>query len=585
MNFEHNPERDAYLEARGKVVLNACPGSGKTITVAYKLTELTKSWQQAYSKFIGIACLSFTNVAKDQINDKYTNFSGAPISFPHIVSTIDSFINQYITLPFYYLFMESFTTRPTILDDAHFMDEWYFPHSISKPDTNGRKGKLLLKYRYPPSSINTNLDGTFSSNSRRPNLTGSELAVFCAYCEKIKCIQYSKGLLKTTDSTVVALQLIEKYPRIASMLANRFPYVIIDEAQDTSEIQYAIIDRLIQNGLQNIELVGDPYQSIFEWREACPDLFWKRCHSADWQSLELNDCRRSVQDIVDCYSILRQADDAPLRSTQMQKEQKPVRVLLYDNPTALLDKYRELSNQYDDRCVLVRGQTHLELFEAKTSYESMWKIKSGFPHHLILASFQLKHGHVRDAVNRIRRCLPTIIDPDLKIECQRERLDAIKSDPTWNARIMRLLCMLPSLDTTVVEWTAQMQSATQSCLMLEKEPDFELKQGPMRPKHKLPIRELYSDAPNSNFVTTIHQAKGKTFDSVLLVLAEKNQGQNICLSNIERPNGIPDEKKRLIYVAMSRPRYQLVIAVPKGTHCTHESTNRMLICKIAIDDI
>ena len=88
MNFEHNPERDAYLETRGRVVLNACPGSGKTTTIAYKLTELTKSWQQTHGKFIGVACLSFTNVAKDQINEKYSEFSGAPISFPHLVSEV-----------------------------------------------------------------------------------------------------------------------------------------------------------------------------------------------------------------------------------------------------------------------------------------------------------------------------------------------------------------------------------------------------------------------------------------------------------------------------------------------------------------
>ena len=585
MNFEHNPERDAYLETLGKVVLNACPGSGKTTTVAYKLTQMTKNWQQTYGKFIGVACLSFTNVAKDQINEKYSQFSGAPISFPHLVSTLDSFINQYITLPFYYLFKGGSATRPTILENTQFMDEWNFPHTISRPGNKGQPKKVFLQYSYPPSTINTNLDGTFLYKTAKPKLEGSQLATFCQYCQEIKRIQYSKGLLKTTDSAVVALQLLEEYPIIASMLAQRFPYIIIDEAQDTSEIQYAIIDRLISNGLQNVDLVGDPYQSLFEWREARPDMFWQRYHSDEWQSLKLNDCRRSVQNIVDCYSLLRRASDTQIKSTRNRDTQEPVTVLLYDDPTFLLDTYSELSNSYQDRCVLVRGTTHLEAFKAKTINESMWKIKSDLPHHLILGSFELQNGHVRDAVKRIRRCLPSILEPDSQVKRQNELLDAIKADTLWNARIMRLLCTIPSLDTPVSEWTALAQSVTQSCLMLENKPNFELKLGAMKPKHKLHIREIYSDAPNSNFVTTIHQAKGKSFDSVMLVLSKNNQGQSICLGNIAKPTGIPDEKQRLIYVAMSRPRYQLAVAIPKETRCTHEILQVTFGPKIIVHDL
>jgi len=570
MNFEHNTERDIYLNTQGKVALNACPGSGKTTSVAYKLTRLTKNWHQTHSKFVGIACLSFTNVAKDQIAEKYSLFSNSHISFPHIVSTIDSFINQYITLPFYYLFTQGSKDRPRILDDARFLDDLRFRHSISRLNNRGQKYQAPLKYMYRPSTIDTNMDGTYSSNARRPNLSGDELHTFNSYCRAVKHFQYSNGLLKTTDSTLVALQLLQDYPVIASMLALRFPYIIIDEAQDTSEIQYAILDNLIQNGLRNVELIGDPYQSLFEFREARPDLFWERYDSTDWQSLQLNDCRRSTQNIVDCYSLLRKQSDCSIRSTRLQKEQEPVILLLYENPDVLLEKYTEISSCYDSHYVLVRGETHLQLLRAKTSHQSMWKIKSGLPHHLILGSFQRETGNVREAIDRIRRCLPGIIEPHSGTKRQLELFDEIKSESIWNVRIMRLLTMLPSMDTTVHDWTVQMQSATRSCFMLDEEPDFELKQGPMRPKHNLPVRDLYMDAPNSSFVTTIHKAKGRTFDSIMLVLSKNNQGQNLCLRNIERPAGIPDEKQRLIYVAMSRPRYQLVLAIPKEAGYSYE---------------
>jgi len=99
MIYELNEERDAYLQARGKVILNACPGSGKTTTIAQKIIELEQS--KEINSYSGIACLSFTNSAKDEINESYSKLSGKILRFPNHVSTIDSFINKFITLPFY----------------------------------------------------------------------------------------------------------------------------------------------------------------------------------------------------------------------------------------------------------------------------------------------------------------------------------------------------------------------------------------------------------------------------------------------------------------------------------------------------
>ncbi|RLI51689.1 MAG: hypothetical protein DRP09_18990 [Candidatus Thorarchaeota archaeon] len=104
MAFEVSQVIEDYISARSQVFLKACPGSGKTTTVAYKLSVLAENWEDAFGRFSGIACLSFTNIAKDEISEKYVEFSKIPLGFPHLVSTIDSFINRYITLPFFYLF-------------------------------------------------------------------------------------------------------------------------------------------------------------------------------------------------------------------------------------------------------------------------------------------------------------------------------------------------------------------------------------------------------------------------------------------------------------------------------------------------
>lgn len=55
---------------------------------------------------------------------------------------------------------------------------------------------------------------------------------------------------------------------MASAIVERFPIIIIDEVQDTSINQMAVFDLLSESGMKSIFLVGDPDQSIYEWRNA-----------------------------------------------------------------------------------------------------------------------------------------------------------------------------------------------------------------------------------------------------------------------------------------------------------------------------
>jgi len=580
--FEHNTERDAYLAIRGKVVLNACPGSGKTTIVAYKLKERIKTWEVTHGRYTGIACLSFTNVAKDEINSKYSEFSGSAISYPHIVSTIDSFINRYITLPFYYLFQGGFQGRPKILDNPEFMNKWHFKFYQTVKKKGGGSFQRPVHIVYKPSSVDLNLDGTFTSNGRKPSLTGDDLVAFNGYCDALKKTQFSQGYLKNSDSTYVALRILREYPKVTKMLINRFPYLIIDEAQDTSGIQHAIIDELIKNGLGNIELVGDPYQSLFEWREACPDLFIQRYDSPLWHSLKLEMCRRSTQTIVNGFSNLRRECDHGLKSVNNVKDPENICVLRYTDNQRLLAEYKEISATYAERRVVVRGGTHLEAFGAKAKHELMWKIDPCIPYQLICAKYEMDNGSIKPGVRRVRRCLPMLVVPSLGMNEQKDWLEENGKNPEWNARIMELLAKLPSFELLLADWTTQTQRLCQNVLGTKNACDFELKKGKMLPLHKETISALYKAPKNSSFVSTIHAVKGMTFDSIMLVLSKNSSGQSISFNDCEKSNEFPREKKRMIYVAMSRPRYQLVIAVPQDAKITDAQIKEILSTGIEI---
>ena len=71
------------------------------------------------------------------------------------------------------------------------------------------------------------------------------------------------------DMLGYTLTIFKKYPDILARYRQRYRYLCVDEAQDTSRLQYAVID-LLAKGEENLFLVGDEDQSIYRFRGACP---------------------------------------------------------------------------------------------------------------------------------------------------------------------------------------------------------------------------------------------------------------------------------------------------------------------------
>lgn len=81
----------------GCFVVKACPGGGKTACISERLYRFIEEWDNPNT---GIAVLSFTKVALDEISKNYEEKSGnSKVPYPHYVGTLDSFINRFIFLP------------------------------------------------------------------------------------------------------------------------------------------------------------------------------------------------------------------------------------------------------------------------------------------------------------------------------------------------------------------------------------------------------------------------------------------------------------------------------------------------------
>jgi superfamily I DNA/RNA helicase len=220
MRFEITTQRQAFLDARGKIILNACPGSGKTTAIAKKLMLLQDEYTSKFGRFSGIACLSFTNTAKDEIREKYFELSGENLGFPHKVSTIDSFINQFITLPFYYL-LNNQCKRPKLIDDEKYLDSMW---QIKYVDKNGEErdglNTSILKfkakddrnifYTYAPRKIRLEVNGVFTFQGKAPDSNKVDIITFNEYAKHLFKSRIAKGLISTQDSASLASHGVEK---------------------------------------------------------------------------------------------------------------------------------------------------------------------------------------------------------------------------------------------------------------------------------------------------------------------------------------------------------------------------------------
>ncbi|MCX6223078.1 MAG: ATP-dependent helicase [Bacteroidia bacterium] len=560
MSITLSDEQTVYVRTSGKVILNACPGSGKTTTVAHKLYSLIQNWESIFSIKAGIVCLSFTNVAKNEIAEKFREINGFSLPYPNLISTIDSFVNTYITLPFAHK-LKDIGKRYRIIDDTGYLDTIF----QSNWKLNKDFGNLL--HRFQPSKIDYTIENGIAWNGHDK----SDDADFVKYGKAIKTTQFSMGLLKTTDSAFFAYHILKKYPRLAKYLATKFPYLIIDEAQDTSEIQHSILERLYNEGLKNIDLVGDPYQCLYQWRDASPELFLQKFDdTVNWKGIYLTENRRSTKKIIDVFSVLRRNTDKAIVPVIDTAADLSLHIIKYDseNFADAIGKYEQLcvNNNFASNNILVRGNTLKNSLLGKETNYSPWN--TSLPYLLIESRMHLQSNEIKEAVKKVRRIVIGLFTPDISFSDLKEKEQELKNDTGTNAAIFNLIRGLPSFDLSLKDWTIQTQQYLKTVLELVNEPDFKIRKKNTAGFDKTtldnPVNKYFKKSTTDNNlpVTTIHQVKGMTFDSVFLILSADSKGQNISLKDFVLKEAMPTEKQRLIYVAISRPRHLLCVGVP-----------------------
>jgi len=541
-------QREIVFAKSGKFVVRACPGSGKTYCVGRRLARLILSWKKEYE---GIAVLSFTNVAWQEIEKKFTEEIqiGSKISYPHFLGTIDSFINKFIFLPHGHLILQC-KDRPVLVGEPHGI--WtgkYFSDSLFD-------------------NISYKIDGSFYAiNDRIMPQNWSNNTNIIRSKKNIN----KGGFATQSDANYFAMKILEKFPQIAKSIALRFPFLIVDEAQDTSDIQMKIIDLLIENGLNEVMLVGDPDQAIFEWNDARPDLLIQKFE--EWEnSIVLNENRRSSQLICNStFGISSLAEKSVSVSGEVKDFEHQPRVILYNN------NLPEILTAFIAECKLngieVSEKTTSIIYRSKNLINqitgipevpfgsSPWTTHDNYTKDFAKGKFLYDRGDFKRGFKAIEKAILKQEGslPFCSMETVDSRIEKI-GFINFKSQIFEFINILPKTDVTLGNWI----TATNNILK-EKNVNFQLsiaKAGKNYSFQQIFLNENEKVIERDYRLGTVHSVKGETFDATLLILKTKGIGKayktllnrNISISE--------SEELRIAYVGITRLRKILVIAVP-----------------------
>lgn len=564
--YEFTTEQTAFLNSSGKVVLHACPGSGKTTIVAEKVVDYLKGWDKSHK---GIAVLSFTNVASEEIQHRVKEMLPHMnnINQPHFLGTLDSFINNYIFLRFGYLLLPSHKRPSVIMNDiAKTYGYW--------------RGEC-----YQRGCVN-NIEQFKWDDNRR--LTKNDEIIMCTGTRKFKapCIEFKemllkKGLFYQDEIPGLSVLLLKKYPEIAKCISERFPIIILDEAQDTSVEQMKILDLLCEAGLESMYIVGDPDQSIYEWRTANPESFIEKMQDGHWKTYELSENFRSSQLICDATYVFSDMykEKGPNKASgdSANHTQKPV-LCVYDSgidADVIISKFKDLclSNNIEvspeNVAIVKRGKIHTN------TVKDVWKTAE--TELLAKASYEWLCGDRKKAYNFCERAIFQLTvksnaDDILYIE---EEVSKIMQYELWKVIVTDILVNLPSADIGCGLWATTIQSVISRILsendikLIDNMPILDAikikSRDATNPNFKLiPVKDFFQKKIQTEYTfSSVHGVKGETFDALML-LVENIRGGNTLTPSFLAKGNTNSELMRIAYVAMTRPRKLLMVAMPKS---------------------
>jgi DNA helicase-2/ATP-dependent DNA helicase PcrA len=275
-----NEAQRQAVEAESNIAVLAGPGSGKTATLAVKLLHLQA---EIVSPPAGIACLTFNNDAVREIKNRLAEFGVYP-SRSLVVGTVHSFCLNYII------------RRYAALVDPRYRNGF----DVAGADQANQVLDIAIGRHLP--DIRPEFYRLTMTRFRRAEFCGEDTSGFddrnALIARDYELLLDQNKLIDFEGMVGLALQFIRSHAWIRSLIAARFPWLIVDEYQDLGGPLHAIVTTLIDCARVNVFAVGDPDQTIYDFTGADPKYLKELSLRADFKALRLKFNYRSGKKLI-----------------------------------------------------------------------------------------------------------------------------------------------------------------------------------------------------------------------------------------------------------------------------------------------
>ena len=289
LNELNDAQREAATQIDGPVLILAGAGSGKTKTLTTRLAYLIGE--------VGIdpantLTLTFTNKAAAEMRERAIRLIGNRSAYPPLLATFHKF--GLLFLKFH-------------------IDRLGRANTFVIIDSDDKK--RLIRALAKEFKIDLNLSFIANEISKYKNtlLTPKEVT------EKAELPDYKKvariyeayqtnieenNLVDFDDLLMLTYQILANDPKLRAETSNRYRYIMVDEYQDTNELQYKLLE-LLASEHGNLCVVGDDDQSIYGWRGAnIRNILDFHEHFKDTKVIKLETNYRSTQPILEAANAL-----------------------------------------------------------------------------------------------------------------------------------------------------------------------------------------------------------------------------------------------------------------------------------------
>jgi DNA helicase II / ATP-dependent DNA helicase PcrA len=387
------PQREAVLTTEGPVLMLAGAGTGKTAALTARLAHLVRSRLAWPSE---ILCVTFTNKAAREMRERVGHLIGPAVEGMPWLGTFHSIAARMLRRHAELVGLQSNYTIIDTDDQLRLLKQLIQANDLDEKGWPARQLAGLID-RWKNRGLNPDqLDA--AENEAYANGRGQQF--YRLYQERLKALNacdFGDLLLHTVNVFRSHREVLEHYQQ-------RFKYVMVDEYQDTNQVQYLWL-RLLAQTRRNICVVGDDDQSIYSWRgaEVANILrFEKDFPGAKVIRLEQN--YRSTPDILAAASGLIGANRERLGKTlwtELNHGEK-VRVIgVWDGPEEArrvgeeIERLEREGAPLDRVAILVRAQFQTREFEDRF-------IAIGLNYRIIGGFRFYERAEIRDALAYLR---------------------------------------------------------------------------------------------------------------------------------------------------------------------------------------